>query len=132
MPIYPTHAEEGDLVETELEPSLRFTDPINRVAWHNMAYSPDGNWLAGGLLFFKLAPERLTNEKTGSADPATHKIYIWDIINEGQFATALDGGREPLLDVTVGGDDLVCPSFFSLRNQVASESACDCVYNKIW
>lgn len=38
---------------------------------------------------------------TGSADPATHKIYIWDISSDGQFATALDGGREPLLDVHV-------------------------------
>lgn len=37
----------------------------------------------------------------GSADPATHKIYIWDISSDGQFATALDGGREPLLDVNV-------------------------------
>lgn len=39
--------------------------------------------------------------RTGSADPATHKIYIWDISNDGQFATALDGGREPLIDIHV-------------------------------
>lgn len=45
-----------------------------------MSYSPDGEWLAGG-----------------AADPATHKIYIWDISNDGQFASALDGGREPLV-----------------------------------
>lgn len=38
----------------------------------------------------------------GAADPATHKIYIWDISNDGQFASALDGGREPLIDVHVG------------------------------
>lgn len=37
----------------------------------------------------------------GAADPAAHKIYIWDISNDGQFATALDGGREPLVDVHV-------------------------------
>jgi len=37
----------------------------------------------------------------GAADPATHKIYIWDMQNDGQFATALDGGREPLLHVHV-------------------------------
>ena len=37
----------------------------------------------------------------GAADPATHKIYIWDISNDGQFASALDGGREPLIDVHV-------------------------------
>ncbi|EKM75695.1 hypothetical protein AGABI1DRAFT_122989 [Agaricus bisporus var. burnettii JB137-S8] len=65
--------------EQELEPTHRFNDPINRTAWHVMAYSPDGDWLAGG-----------------SADPATHKIYIWDLSKDGQFSTALDGGREPL------------------------------------
>jgi COMPASS component SWD1 len=37
----------------------------------------------------------------GAADPATHKIYIWDIQNDGQFASALDGGREPLIHVHV-------------------------------
>ena len=42
--------------------------------------------------------------RIGSADPATHKIYMWDISNDGIFATALDGGREPLLDVTVCPD----------------------------
>ncbi|KAI5124879.1 hypothetical protein M0805_007309 [Coniferiporia weirii] len=77
---YPAQLEEE---EQELEPTYRFSDPINKVAWHNMSYSPDGEWLAGG-----------------SADPATHKIYIWDISSDGQFATALDGGREPLLDVS--------------------------------
>ncbi|KAJ7179564.1 COMPASS complex protein [Mycena filopes] len=55
----------------ELEPTHRFNDPINKTAWHAMSYS--------------------------AADTATHKIYIWDISNEGQFANALDGGREPLL-----------------------------------
>jgi len=69
-------------MEQELEPTYRFNDPINKTAWHAMAYSPDGEWLAGG-----------------AADNATHKIYIWDISNEGQFAAALDGGREPLLHV---------------------------------
>ncbi|KLO10157.1 WD40 repeat-like protein [Schizopora paradoxa] len=82
LPIYPPY-EEGEVMEQELEPTLRFSDPIGRVAWHNMAYSPDGEWLAGG-----------------SADPATHQIYIWNITSDGSFVTALDGGREPLLDVT--------------------------------
>lgn len=48
LPTYPTHAEEGDLIEQELEPTYRFSDPINKVAWNNMSYSPDGEWLAGG------------------------------------------------------------------------------------
>jgi len=82
LPIYPPCVE-GQVMELELEPTLRFSDPIGRVAWHNMAYSPDGEWLAGG-----------------SADPVTHKIYIWNITSDGSFVTALDGGREPLLDVT--------------------------------
>ena len=37
----------------------------------------------------------------GAADNATHKIYIWDIVNDGQFANALDGGREPLVHLHV-------------------------------
>ena len=39
--------------------------------------------------------------QSGAADPAAHKIYIWDISNEGQFASALDGGREPLTHLHV-------------------------------
>ncbi|KAF4616164.1 hypothetical protein D9613_011428 [Agrocybe pediades] len=66
-------------MDVELEPTHKFSDPINKTAWHAMCYSPDGEWLAGG-----------------SADPAGHKIYIWDISNDGQLASALDGGREPL------------------------------------
>ena len=38
---------------------------------------------------------------SGAADNAAHKIYVWDIVNEGQFAATLDGGREPLLHVHV-------------------------------
>lgn len=49
-----------------------------------MSFSPDGEWLAGG-----------------AADPASHKIYIWDIANDGQLASTLDGGREPLIHVHV-------------------------------
>ncbi|KAF8876289.1 COMPASS complex protein [Gymnopilus junonius] len=67
-------------LDVELEPTHRFNDPINKTAWHAMSYSPDGDWLAGG-----------------SADPSGHKIYIWDISNDGQLASALDGGREPLV-----------------------------------
>ncbi|KAG6333515.1 hypothetical protein ID866_5578 [Astraeus odoratus] len=90
LPIYspppePSTIEESNnfpVLETDLEPTHRFNDPISKVAWHAMSYSPDGEWLAGG-----------------AADPATHKIYIWDISNDGQFASALEGGREPLLHV---------------------------------
>ncbi|KIK79997.1 hypothetical protein PAXRUDRAFT_833798 [Paxillus rubicundulus Ve08.2h10] len=78
----PASINTHQIVETELEPTHKFNDPISKVAWRAMSYSPDGEWLAGG-----------------AADPATHKIYIWDISNDGQFASALDGGREPLVDV---------------------------------
>ena len=37
----------------------------------------------------------------GAADQAAHKVYIWDLSNDGQFTTALDGGREPLVDMHV-------------------------------
>ena len=47
-------------------------------------WSPDGEWIAGG-----------------AADNANHKVYVWDIGNEGAFAAALDGGREPLIHVDV-------------------------------
>ncbi|KAF7330766.1 COMPASS complex protein [Mycena venus] len=80
VPTYPSPTADGAYIEQELEPTHRFNDPINKTAWHAMSYSPDGEWLAGG-----------------AADAANHKIYIWDISNDGQFASALDGGREPLL-----------------------------------
>ncbi|KAF7354969.1 COMPASS complex protein [Mycena sanguinolenta] len=80
VPTYPAPSADGAFIEQELEPTHRFNDPINKTAWHAMSYSPDGEWLAGG-----------------AADPANHKIYIWDMSNDGQFASALDGGREPLL-----------------------------------
>ncbi|KAF9468770.1 WD40 repeat-like protein [Collybia nuda] len=80
LPHYPPPNPNGEYLEQELEPTHRFNDPINKTAWYAMSYSPDGEWLAGG-----------------AADPATHKIYIWDISNDGQFASALDGGREPLV-----------------------------------
>lgn len=70
-----------------MEPTHRFNDPINKTAWHTMSYSPDGEWLAGG-----------------AADSAAHKVYIWDLSNDGLFVSALDGGREPLthLHVSIG------------------------------
>ncbi|VDC02495.1 unnamed protein product [Peniophora sp. CBMAI 1063] len=80
LPKYPIPSDDYFYLDTELEPTHRFSDPINRNAWHVMMYSPDGEWLAGG-----------------ASDNATHKIYIWDIVNDGRFTSTLDGGREPLL-----------------------------------
>ncbi|ETW84254.1 hypothetical protein HETIRDRAFT_21704, partial [Heterobasidion irregulare TC 32-1] len=82
LPAYLPPNADREYIEQDLEPSHRFNDPISRTSWHGMSFSPDGEWLAGG-----------------ADDPATHKIYIWDISNDGQFASALDGGREPLVHV---------------------------------
>jgi COMPASS component SWD1 len=37
------------ILEQELDPVHRFNDPINKTAWHAMSFSPDGDWLAGGV-----------------------------------------------------------------------------------
>jgi WD40 repeat protein len=84
LPTYSPPNADREYMEQELEPTHKFSDPINRIAWHAMSFSPDGEWLAGG-----------------AADPASHKIYIWDIANDGQLASTLDGGREPLIYVHV-------------------------------
>ncbi|OSD04175.1 WD40 repeat-like protein [Trametes coccinea BRFM310] len=79
LPVYPSPTTDGEYIEQELEPTHRFNDPISKVGWHAMSYSPDGEWLAGG-----------------AADDASHKIYIWDLAREGLLASTLDGGRELL------------------------------------
>ena len=101
LPVYASSAAEGEYIEQELEPTYRFNDPINKNAWHAMAYSPDGEWLAGGEFSGNSGDPPGVNISLGAADNASHKIYIWDLANEGQFATALDGGPEPLLHVHV-------------------------------
>ena len=89
-------------LDVELEPTHRFNDPINKTSWHAMCYSPDGEWLAGGRhTLCHTYVCALSHDKLGAADPAGHKIYIWDISNDGQFASALDGGREPLVHLHV-------------------------------
>lgn len=51
LPTYPPSSPGREFLEQELEPTRRFNDPINKTAWHAMSYSPDGEWLAGGLSF---------------------------------------------------------------------------------
>ncbi|KAI0352730.1 WD40 repeat-like protein [Trametes cingulata] len=82
LPVYAAPTADNEYIEQELEPTHRFHDPISKVGWHAMSYSPDGEWLAGG-----------------AADDASHKIYIWDSVREGLLASTLDGGRELLTDV---------------------------------
>ncbi|KAI0772532.1 WD40 repeat-like protein [Trametes elegans] len=79
LPAYPAPTADNEYIEQELEPTHRFHDPVSKVGWHAMSYSPDGEWLAGG-----------------AADDASHKIYIWDTGREGLLAATLDGGRELL------------------------------------
>ena len=59
VPTYPPPSADGAYIEQELEPTHRFNDPINKTAWHAMSYSPDGEWLAGGVyrsaLFMRIA-----------------------------------------------------------------------------
>ncbi|KAF5364209.1 hypothetical protein D9756_000928 [Leucocoprinus leucothites] len=50
-PMLATATTAPNVNEQELEPTHRFNDPINKTAWHVMAYSPDGEWLAGGGSF---------------------------------------------------------------------------------
>lgn len=103
-------------LDLELEPTHRFNDPINKTSWHAMCYSPDGEWLAGGkhTLFHTRILRSFIYYKLGAADPAGHKIYIWDISNDGQFASALDGGREPLVHLHV--NHLICCIFLTSAN----------------
>ncbi|PIL36651.1 hypothetical protein GSI_00340 [Ganoderma sinense ZZ0214-1] len=82
LPVYAPPSADNEYIEQELEPTLRFHDPISKVSWRSMSYSPDGEWLAGG-----------------AADDASHKIYIWDLARDGLLASTLDGGRELLMDV---------------------------------
>ena len=42
------------------------------------------------------------------------KIYVWDISNEGQFSSALDGGREPLMHLHVNLTSYICASGIQL------------------
>lgn len=84
LPSYPSSGSstETEIVGQELRPQYTFSDPINRSAWNGMSYSAHGEWLAGG-----------------AADSASHKIYIWDIANDGRLAITLDGGRDPLSSI---------------------------------
>ena len=51
LPTYPPPNADREYIEQELEPIHRFNDPINKTAWHAMSYSPDGEWLAGGMFW---------------------------------------------------------------------------------
>jgi WD40 repeat protein len=81
-----TDSEGVFILEQDLEPSHRFSDPISRTAWASVSVDGAGCVLAAG-----------------AADSAAHKIYLWDLANDGRLLTTLDGGREPLVDAHVRG-----------------------------
>ena len=60
LPTYPSPSPGREFLEQELEPTRRFNDPINKTAWHAMSYSPDGEWLAGGLSCLSICRRSLT------------------------------------------------------------------------
>jgi COMPASS component SWD1 len=45
-------AGEYVFLESDLEPSHRFSDPINRAPWVGMSFSSSGELLAGGTTWF--------------------------------------------------------------------------------
>jgi hypothetical protein len=76
------------------------------------------------------ARPELTLDTSGASDAATHKIYIWDVANDGRYLTTLDGGREPLVDVHVR--TLTLLALLANRHDyfaVASIKAAHCVHN---
>ena len=51
--------------------------------------------------------------RVGAADAAKHKIYVWDLSQEGVLHETLEGGREPLVDVQVSTPMLLPPSLLT-------------------
>ena len=65
-----------------------------------------GGWYVVSLMGHLCVVNMYLFYALGAADPVTHKIYIWEVSNDGQFASALDGGREPLIHVHVSAEVL--------------------------
>ena len=56
---------------------------------------------ASRILFTRHLAHTSVHDRSGAADDAAHKIYIWDLAREGLLASTLDGGRELLTYVHV-------------------------------
>ncbi|KAF9521669.1 WD40-repeat-containing domain protein [Crepidotus variabilis] len=69
-------------LDTDLEPTHRLSDPINKYSWNAVTLSPSGEYLAGG-----------------AADQANLKVYVWDLESDGRLGGVLEGGREVGVDV---------------------------------
>jgi len=73
----------------------------------------ESGWLEVSLLVRLIFNDPAEAYNLGAADPATHKIYIWDLSNDGQFASTLDGGREPLVHLHVRA---ICQSVVAVNS----------------
>ncbi|KAF8529082.1 WD40 repeat-like protein [Hysterangium stoloniferum] len=86
IPAYPPPSADSEAaseyVEQDIEPVYKFADPVDKVQWNGIGYSADTEWVIGG-----------------AADAAKHKIYVWDLSQEGILYETLEGGREPLVDI---------------------------------
>ncbi|KIJ56751.1 hypothetical protein M422DRAFT_72901 [Sphaerobolus stellatus SS14] len=86
IPTYPIPSKQSEandgFFDLDLEPIYRFADPVDKVQWNGIGYSADSEWVIGG-----------------AADTATHKIYVWDLNQDGVLYEAVEGGRERLVDV---------------------------------
>lgn len=94
-----TSEEPSEYLDQDLEPIYRFADPVDKVQWNGIGYSADSGWVIGGeprvrCILGYLIP-------SGAADAAKHKIYIWDLSQEGILYETIEGGREPLIDIQV-------------------------------
>ena len=50
--VLPTYSyvlpDEDAYIEQEMDAQKRYNDPINKMSWNGVGFSPDGRWVAGG------------------------------------------------------------------------------------
>jgi COMPASS component SWD1 len=61
----------------------------------------------------------------GAADAAKHKVYVWDLSQEGVLHETLEGGREALVDVEVMVTLFIPASLLTRNVEVAPEQTCN-------
>ncbi|KII96041.1 hypothetical protein PLICRDRAFT_35009 [Plicaturopsis crispa FD-325 SS-3] len=84
LPSYPPPSASLAYIEAQLEPTHRFSDPVNRVAWGAVGYSADGEWLGAG-----------------AKGAGRGGVSVWAVGERGggAFEGDLDGGREVVVDL---------------------------------
>lgn len=68
-----------------LIPRHRFQDLVNRTPWNAVRFSNDGEYVVAG-----------------AGHKAAHQIYLWDC-TAGNLSKILEGPKDPLADLDVGG-----------------------------